>query len=275
MNQVAPPSAGYVMGPNGPQSLAGYTVVQTPQGTFAVPNNAMVPMQPHQGAPPGMGAVAPTSGIGKLLLFATIGFGAWWIYRKFVKPVPSPAKHHRVRANSASESRARRSRSRLLSEFRRFLETPGSEDALDYDGVGRKALGPRTQAVDTGEPFPTTNYCKRCNGVLGAQNPGDTCDTCRWMQRSEAADESIAGTPEAIGKECARCAIEQCSAPIAEYRDADGNELCPSEPPDADYDYLADQLGRKPDESEEREFKRAFTATIDTARAEGMPPLLR
>lgn len=32
-------------------------------------------------------------------------------------------------------------------------------------------------------PWATTWHCARCGAQLGAQNPGDTCDTCRLSLR--------------------------------------------------------------------------------------------
>ena len=39
--------------------------------------------------------------------------------------------------------------------------------------------------MDLPAPTVVTRQCKCCEGRLGAQNPGDTCGTCKLIQREQ------------------------------------------------------------------------------------------
>ena len=36
-----------------------------------------------------------------------------------------------------------------------------------------------------GEPIVTRRKCDKCNNILGSQNPGVRCETCKWLCRGE------------------------------------------------------------------------------------------
>ena len=43
-------------------------------------------------------------------------------------------------------------------------------------------LNPKIPPLDLPQPVQTVSYC-RCGRRLGAQDPGEACSTCKWMER--------------------------------------------------------------------------------------------
>jgi hypothetical protein len=43
--------------------------------------------------------------------------------------------------------------------------------------------------IDESEPVETVTRCKHCGVRLGAQNPGDTCCTCKYETSEEFESE--------------------------------------------------------------------------------------
>jgi hypothetical protein len=42
-------------------------------------------------------------------------------------------------------------------------------------------LNPKIPPLDLPQPVQTVRYC-RCGRRLGAQDPGEDCSTCKWME---------------------------------------------------------------------------------------------
>jgi hypothetical protein len=148
--QIGP--GGQLLGPQG-QSL-GYTVLQTPAGLVAVPNQLGAPPAPapapaHPGTAP---APAPgaSSGIPKLLIAAAVLGVGYWAWKKFVSPRTESGREELVR-----EHRSRRSSSRLLSEVKRFLQ--------ENPSIGRE-LRERAEenAEENAEEGAEEDFCGEC-----------------------------------------------------------------------------------------------------------------
>lgn len=113
MNQILIAPNGQLVGPQG--QLLGYTAVQTPQGMIAVPNQR--PLGQPQAAPaPGAAPAPAMSSAAKLIVAAGIVGIGYWVWKKYIRPKTEDGKR------SLREYAAQRSRSRLLAEFKRFLE---------------------------------------------------------------------------------------------------------------------------------------------------------
>lgn len=136
MNQFFISPQGQLLGPQG-QPL-GYTVVQTPQGIVAVPNQlhqqAMGQLVPqHAPAHAPAPAPAPAQGLGqsessakiiKVLIGVGVLYAGYKLWKKFTGKGDHGASEDAPRFSGvARDRRARRSRSRLLGEVKRFLET--------------------------------------------------------------------------------------------------------------------------------------------------------
>lgn len=101
-----------------PQTAA-MVLVQTPQGYGWVPQRAMGQTAPTAPNVQGIGQPAATSAFTTLLILGGLGLVGYWAYNKWGKEGRKYAGEDRGYVRSR---RKRRSRSRLMSEFKHFLD---------------------------------------------------------------------------------------------------------------------------------------------------------
>jgi hypothetical protein len=146
VNQILIGPDGQLLGPQG-QPL-GYTAVQTPQGLIAIPNqlpqlSPLGQQQPQPSPPPTQGS---SSSWTKLALAAALLAGGYWFWKRYVSPKTKDGRKTALR-----ERRARRSRSRLMAEVKRYLEDhPEANDAEEAEEDAYEA-SEACEACETGE----------------------------------------------------------------------------------------------------------------------------